>query len=45
MNRKHLFFMLIVAAIILLVYGFLNKDLQMIFNFGRFICFDCIGIS
>lgn len=45
MNKKKLFLIFLFAASVLLIVGFLKNDITMIYNFGRFICFDCIGLS
>lgn len=45
MKRRTAFFVVLLIALILIVIGAARGDLSLIFNFGRFICFDCIGIS
>jgi len=45
MKAKHIFFIILILSSLLIIWGAVNGNLALIYNFGRFICFDCIGIS
>ncbi len=42
--KKTLFFIFLIIFFILLITGIILKQYEDIYNFGRFICFDCIGL-
>ncbi|MEO0233988.1 MAG: hypothetical protein ABIN35_02840 [candidate division WOR-3 bacterium] len=44
MRKKIIFFALLLIFLILLLVGIILKQYDLVYNFGRFICFDCIGL-
>ncbi|KUK50690.1 MAG: hypothetical protein QME48_03565 [bacterium] len=44
MRKKIIFFVLLFVFLILVLVGIFLKQYDLIYNFGRFICFDCIGL-